>query len=291
MQSNTNNRDTRDTGRGTRTGIGQFTLTDEASPWAPHGLSRLTYTSHLDQYNDWALLLPGQSNGASAAAPATTWLVNLHGHGSTGDQLYTRADIRQRWLPHFIQTGWSIVSPNLRGNAWMSPAAAGDLHALLCYLREHHHAKQFVLVSGSMGGSGSLIYATQFPQDIAGVVALCPATDLPTYLKWTSERQDRPVIKQIHDAILQSYHHDPAAIAGHSVQAHAARLTMPVHLIHGDADTAIPVEQSRELAKAMADKSMTGNTNFKYTELPGGNHDEPLWSMQDALAWVRQRIG
>lgn len=281
----------------------QMEISTETAGWAVKGLRRLNYISEVDGAADWALMLraseveAGEADEAGASgeadetgavdvnANANVWVVNLHGHGSAGDQLFTRQDIRTNWLPCFVDEGYSIVTPNLRGNAWMSPAAVADLHGLLSYLREHEGAERFVLVSGSMGGTGSLIYATQRPLDIAGVVALCPATDLPGYLAWTTGELERPVIKQIHDAIEASYGHDAQMIAAHSVLGQVDQLTMPVCVIHGDDDAAIPVEQARQLAKAMA-----GHEAFSYRELAGGNHDAPLWEMATALAWVRERI-
>ena len=264
----------------------QMKIATETADRAVQGLKRLSYTSEVDGAVDWAMMLRADEAATKCAnVNADVWVINLHGHGSTGDQLYTRQDIRKNWLPYMVDEGYSIITPNLRGNAWMSPAAVADLHGLIVYLREHEGAKQFVLVSGSMGGTGSLIYATQRPTDIAGVVALCPATDLPGYLEWTTGHLDHPVIKQIHDAICASYEHDAQAIASYSVLAQADQLTMPVCVIHGDDDVAIPVEQARQLAKAMA-----GREQFLYRELASGNHDAPLWEMAEALAWVRERM-
>lgn len=265
----------------------QIKLHPEPSTWAPQGLIKLTYTSDVDGVNDWAMMLPADSHDTDSTHidNAHTWIINLHGHGSTGDQLFTRPDIRKHWLPRFTADGYAILTPNLRGNAWMSPAAVADLHALLAYLREHHHAQRFILASGSMGGTGSLIYATQHPADIAGVVALCPATDLPAYWQWAAAHEDRPILKQIHDAITTSYHHNAQSIARHSALSHIERLTMPVCVVHGDADATIPVSQSQAMAQAMK-----GRESFMYRELAGGNHDEPLWQLSAALDWVRERV-
>ncbi len=69
------------------------------------GLKRLNYTSRLDGLRDWGTLLPGKN-------PAL-WIVVLHGHGAQGDQLYTRADIRQIWLPEFLAAGLNWVLSRL----------------------------------------------------------------------------------------------------------------------------------------------------------------------------------
>lgn len=272
----------------------RVTLAAESSPWAPQGLQRLSYTSDVDGISDWAMMLPASAQTSAGntgeanirKANAGTWLVNLHGHGSTGDQLFTRQDIRDNWLPRFTADGYGILAPDLRGNTWMSPAAVADLHALLNYMREHHTAQRFIIASGSMGGSGGLIYASQKPDDISGVIALCPATDLPSFFKWAASGLDNASCRQIHDAIGKHYNHDVDAIARHSALAGCDRLTMPVYVVHGDADLTIPVDQPRMLAKAMQGKS-----SFHYHEQPGEDHDEPLWHMNEALDWLQARMG
>ena len=47
---------------------------------------------------------------------------------------------------------------------------------------------------------------------------------------------------------------------------------MPFILIHGDADTAVPVGQSREWAAKMKDLKMT----YEYHEIRGGTHASTL---------------
>lgn len=279
------------------------TIAAETQPWALPGLCRLTYSSQVDGLVDWAMLLPPGGGdvaaddddasralwvrGGPSAAMGKTWIINLHGHGSTGDQLYTRQDIRQRWLPRFMREGYGVLSPNLRGNAWMCPEAVADLHALIAWLRRHQQAERFILASGSMGGTGSLIYATQHPQDVAGVVALCPATDLPSYHQWCAENSGRPIIAEIHQAITRNYGGDVSRMARHSTLANHEKLDMPVYVIHGDADTAIPVRQAMALDMMMKKRP---EVRFEYLQLPGGNHDAPLWLMDKALDWIKTQL-
>ena len=234
---------------------------------APEGLVRYDYESDLDNHPDWALLCP-------PARDDGLWLVMIHGHGSHGDQLYTRPDLRDQWLPHFRRLGLGLLTPNLCDNAWMGPAAAHDLHDLLAFMRGECGARQFLFASGSMGGTSNLIYAVLHPQDVAGVVALCPATDLASYHAWCRER-NTGVIKEIADAIERAYDGPPASqpktYEAHSALKNAHLLTMPVYLAHGAFDATIPVSQSRLLAAAMADKK-----GFTYVEMPNGHHDSPL---------------
>ncbi len=261
----------------TAPGLRELAIGPEESPWAPAGLQRIDYTSGLDGRRDWALAWPGRD-------PAR-WVVHLHGHGSTGDQLHTRPDINRLWLPKYRAAGLGVLSPNLRGNAWMAPAAAHDLHALLEAVRREFGARRFLLFSGSMGGTGNLAYAVLHPDDAQAVGALCPAVDVASYYAWCRER-NTGVIREIADAICESYGGDPVArpdvYAAHSALRRCDRLTMPVVVVHGSADAVIPVEPARELARRMS-----GRATFRYEEQPGGHHDSPLeaaWAIDWAIA-------
>lgn len=246
----------------------------------PEGLLRLTYAGGGDAAPDWALLRPG--------ARRDLWIVVLHGHGAQGDQLFTRRDVRDLWLPAFLATGAGLLTPNLRGNAWMGPAAAADLHALLEYLRAEFGLRRTLFCSGSMGGTGNLLYGALHPEDVGGIVARGAASDLATYWRWCRSQTGPDILRQIADAIQNAYggtpDEAPAAYRRHDALRQAARLSMPVYLAHGGADAVIPVEQSRRLAERLC-----GKPDFCYREIPGGNHDSPLYD-GCGLDWVLQRM-
>lgn len=254
-------------------------LADTAGEYFPQGIRRLDYESDLDGFQDWALLLPGRNN--------RLWIVMIHGHGSTGDQFYTRRDIREKWLPIFLESGAGILTVNLRGNSWMGPAAAADMHALTSFLRDEYGMQKSIFFSGSMGGTSNLIYGVLYPEDVNGMVALCSASDLATYFPWCRQ-QDKPILQEIAEAIKNSYGGTPDKIPDiyrkHSALLNAEKLVMPVFLSHGAADTIIPVEQSRTLADKLKDKKQ-----FFYREIPGGDHDAPLCEM-DSFSKILQII-
>jgi pimeloyl-ACP methyl ester carboxylesterase len=210
----------------------------------------------------------------------------LHGGGSHGDQLYVRADLRRDWLPAFRSRGFGILTPNLRDDAWMSPAAAEDLRLLLQFLRDEHQAERFVFVTGSMGGTGALIYAVLHPKDVVGVVALCPLTSIVSLFDWSRQPPEATRLPRIAARIGAAYECKPEEMRElydrHSCLEHADRLTMPVYLAHGDADDVIPVGESRALAAAVTSGVL------KYHEMPGGGHDAPLVPaiLQEGLDWV-----
>jgi pimeloyl-ACP methyl ester carboxylesterase len=246
------------------------------SPEAPEGVLRLSTRSTVDGLRDWALARPGPRSD--------TWVVQIHGHGSNGDQLYTRLDIRERWVAFYERMGWSTLTPNLRDNAWMGPHAVVDLHDLLNWLRGTYGARRFIFNSGSMGGTSNLVYAVLHPEDVGLLVARCSATDVGNYHAWLAT-QSEDVHAEIREAIEAAYGGSPAAVPdvyrAHSAVLNAHQLTMPVLVMHGEADALIPVEEGRRLAVAAESAP-----DFQYVELLRGDH-EAFW--QGAYDWIRER--
>jgi len=272
----------------------------------PEGLLKLDYQSPVDGQEDWAMLLP-------AGAGIHTWAVVIHGHGSKGNQLYVRPDLQQYWLPEYLQRGIGILTPTLRGNAWMSPTAVQDMDALLAYVRQQFGAKQFIFSSGSMGGTSNLIYASLRPQNVAGIIARGAVCDLAAYHAFCrlqaddqkAVQYDRATLlrtmdirQEIADSLELHYGGTPAEKAElyrkHSPLFHAEKmLEIPIFLTHGTADELMPVSQSRQFAGALAK-----HPHFAYIEIPGGNHDSPLtfgltdntsstiMSAFSSLAWI-----
>ena len=244
-------------------------------PGVPPEVVRADYVSAADGLSDWALL--------EAPAKGDVWLVFLHGYGSKGDQLYTRADLREKWLSAFRAAGLGIVSANLRGNARMCPAAADDLHDLLGWLRKTRKAERFLFFSGSMGGTGNLIYATLYPDDCAAVAALGATTDLAAFYSW-GMKHEPGIQRQIAESTVKAYggtpEEKPDLYRKHSPLHNAERLNMPLYLAHGEQDDLIPVDEMRALAAALAAKP-----NVTYVEIEGGDHDSPCFH-RPAMEWL-----
>ena len=77
-------------------------------------------------------------------------------------------------------------------------------------------------------------------------------------------------------AIQEAYGGIPSAIPDvyrrHSTLEHCDRLTMPLFIAHGESDALMPVASMREFALRMS-----GCGNFRYEEIPGGDHGAPLF--------------
>lgn len=249
-------------------------------PGVPEEVQRFDYTSEVDGLCDWGLALPISGD---------TCVVQIHGHGSSGDQLFTRLDMRDDWLPDIRKRGLGILTVNLRGNSWMCASAARDMHCVLSFAREKWGWNRFVFASGSMGGTSNLIYAALHPEDVAGVVALCPTTDLASYHAWC-RKSALPIVLEIADTIEHFYGGTPkdmpSTYSAHSAVENSDKLRMPVFVCHGTADVTIPVSQSRELAGKMGDLA-----SFEYVEIPDGDHEAPLRAFSQGLDWVLRLDG
>ena len=242
---------------------------------------KITFRSPYDGLEDWALIERGRTS---------TWVIMLHGHGSQGDQLFTRQDVATQWLPFLRDRGLGILSPNLRGNAWMCRSAVSDLRDLVAFVRRKYDVKAFIFATGSMGGTGALIYAVNHPEDIAGVCALCSATDIGRYYAFCRANTNQlPVLDEIAAAIEKSYggtpETAPANYRTNSTLNHAARLGMPIYLCHGDNDPNIPVEESRTLVAAL---EKHGKKHI-YVELKGGHHDSPIPELPKGIDWLLEQ--
>ncbi|MBQ9503183.1 MAG: alpha/beta fold hydrolase [Lentisphaeria bacterium] len=236
----------------------------------PQGVVRITYRSDADGLEDRALAVPG-------AHPLGIGIVVLHGHGSGGDQLFTWKQLgNDRDFLRRLRCG--VLSPDLRGNAWMCPEAVEDLAKLITFAKKRFKWRKVILASGSMGGTGGLIFASHHPELADAVIALGAATDLASYVSWCG-RQKPEVCGRIAEAIRTAYKNDRELMKTHSTLARWKNLTMPVWLCHGAADEIIPVSQSRRLAGKMAE-----SPGFVYREVWRGDHDSPMLSFTECVS-------
>jgi pimeloyl-ACP methyl ester carboxylesterase len=248
----------------------------------PEGTVRIRFESSVDRNEDWALFRPGD--------PAKPVIVNIHGAFSTGDQIFTRRDIREHWLSVFVREGLNLLSPNARGTTYMCPRTVVDTDELLDLVAESFVPQQrFIFWGGSGGASSSVIFAVCHPERVSGLVAL-GTCDLLDRMEFAHDG-DHPVLKRLEQAIIEAYggtpQDVPEAYRAHSALAHADRLTMPFFLASGERDVLVPIEKVRLLADALKDQP-----RFQLREIPGGDHDSPLWlSVEEMLRWVGYEPG
>jgi pimeloyl-ACP methyl ester carboxylesterase len=232
----------------------------------PRGTVRIAYTSGFDAQDDWALFVPGDKHQNT--------IVYLHGSFAHADQIFIRRDIRDFWLSRIMAGRHPLLSVNMRGTSYMSPAATADMSDLLDYASEELSCTRFVLLGGSCGASSAVAYALLHPQRVHGVIAM-GMCDILARLDF-ARRSDNPVLRDLARTVFAAYgatpEEKPGLYQARSILAHPDRMTMPFVLTMGEHDVLIPVAETRRIEAAMRD-----NPDFIYHEVPGGDHDSALW--------------
>jgi len=212
--------------------------------------------------------------------PAQAILIALHGHYSDETQMMTEGiygDAFGKLRRECLRRNWAYVTAYYGGNSWMGPLGEAGMVDLIGVLKHKWPNVPVHLMGGSMGGSSALVFAVRQPQLLAGVVALCPASDIAAYYDWAvAHAGANAVLRNISDAIRIHYTVDGrelrAELQARSALQQADRLTMPVYLCHGAADALIPVAWTRQLAEKLRGLGR----KVQYREIPGGDHDSPV---------------
>jgi pimeloyl-ACP methyl ester carboxylesterase len=232
----------------------------------PAGTQRINFTSAFDGREDWALFLPGDGSRNT--------VVYLHGSSASAGQIFTRKDVREFWLKRIGAGQHPLLSVNMRGTSYMSPAATADLTGLLDYCREKLGCGRFVLLGGSGAASSTMACAVLHPEKVHGVVAM-GMCDILAQLEF-ARKSRQPVLQKLVQTVFAAYggtpEEKPDLYRARAVLAHTGRLTMSVILTMGENDAPIPVAETRKIAAAMKEKK-----NFTYHEVPKGDHDSALW--------------
>jgi pimeloyl-ACP methyl ester carboxylesterase len=194
--------------------------------------------------------------------------VYLHGALSHQDQgvtagIYNRTF--EKWGEELARRSAVYVCPEYRGNSWMGPAAEADVLDLLRLLTKRFPGRRLILAGGSMGGTSALIFASRHPEELDGVIALCPATDPALMFGVFPEH------------FVESYGGSPEKVpqvfSGRTSRSRVDALaSLPLAIVHGSSDAIIGVEHSRILVRELR----KCGARCHYTEIPEGDHDSPL---------------
>jgi len=232
----------------------------------PSPTRKIVFESAFDGKTDWALFRPGD--------PQKNTIVYLHGSFSGGDQIFTRKDIRDFWLKKILSSNHSLLSINMRGTSYMSPAAARDFTDLLDYCRKELDCRKIILLGGSGGASSAMAYACLHPEKIDGVIAMgmCDIFARLDFARKSKIEVLQNLAKVTFEAYGGNFEEKPELYTARSVLANINKLNMPIILSMGAADPLIPVTETRKIAEAMK-----GKDNFTYYEIPAGDHDSAVW--------------
>lgn len=132
----------------------------------------------------------------------------------------------------------------------LSDLAEKDVMNVLAMARKEFKVdeRRTFLMGHSMGGAGTLYLGSKYASNWAAIAAIAPA----------------------------------ARRVNSDMQSVLTKLTMPVLVIQGDADEAVPVDNTRMWIAAMKDMKM----NYQYEEIPGGTHGSVIATgMPDIFAF------
>ena len=144
----------------------------------------------------------------------------------------------------WVDSPWGF--PNFVQPLHLSRNLASAMQLLDQTIKEYPIDSDRIYIMGlSMGGYGTWDAVTRFPKRFAAAIPICGGGDV----------------------------------------SKAARLThLPIWAFHGSADTAVPVELSRNMCNAIQQQG----GNCRYTEFPGTGHDSwtPATEQPDFLPWL-----
>lgn len=269
-----------------------------------HNTGRLTDAGDLFQQS-W---LPQQ--------PATAALLLVHGFGEHSDR-YTHV------AKYFIEHGYAVYAVDHDGHG-KSPGTPGFVShfsnytdgviALLQQIREEQPGIPMFLIGHSMGGLISAALLLQQQQDFAGCVLSGPALESdagpPAWLLAVNRvlasivprlgmlKLDATGVSRDPE-VVKKYLADPLVYKGkltsrlinemfrtmREVSAGAPEVTLPVLIMHGDADAIVPPSGSQQFYELLgsADKTLKMYPGL-YHEI--FNEPEQRQVLDDMLAWL-----
>jgi uncharacterized protein len=214
----------------------------------------------------------------STAEPRRGSLVYLHG---VADNRRSARDVIRRFLPR----GFDVVAYDSRANGESTGGACTygfyekqDLRRVIDALSP----SPVVLLGGSLGGAVALQAAAGDPR-VSAVVAVETFSDLRTIaIERAPSFFSRGAIRR---GLLLAEWLGRFTVDDVSPVRAAVRLTIPVLLVHGDADTETPTAHSRRVAAALAGPK-------RLLLVPGAGHNQSLrvevW--REIEEWIDQYV-
>jgi dipeptidyl aminopeptidase/acylaminoacyl peptidase len=168
------------------------------------------------------------------------------------------------------ERGYWLIVPDLGTDHWMNDAACASLDAIIAGMVQDRGADpaRVQVLGSSMGAGSGLVYVMRRPGRIRAVCAVFPMTDFAAWAKETPGYLS---------GIVQAHGCQPSAAAAvlrdlSPLQHAAAFASIPVFLLHGDADSKVPVHHSRDFAAALQKQG----SPVTYREARGVEHDDAI---------------
>lgn len=174
-------------------------------------------------------------------------VVFLHGKSLCGRDLYRVLEYGTlEALTMGLRLDAIVVAPQNPGNGWWRPES---VMSIVEWVRERYKvdASRLYVLGMSLGGYGTLDFAATYPYETAAAMALC---------------------------------------GGSSIESPTKLCRVPLWIMHGTADSAVPVSASRRV-RDIVESSDTTNL-MRYDELPGVGHSllARLFYMHETYDWL-----
>ena len=219
---------------------------------------------------------------AFLTAPVRAVVVVFHGLGFGGLKSGPGYD-ESEWAA----SGGLVIFPYYGPWSWMNASARGFVDSLIPSVYRQFSVPAdlpLLIVGGSMGGQGALIYTRYSPHNIAGCLADYPVCDLAYHF---TERPDLP--PTMRHAYRGAADFD-AAIHEHSPLKQASLMPdIPYLLIHGDKDTAVNKQRHSDLFVA---EMLASKRKVEYVQVPGMGHGSaiPFHVSRKRIDWVKSHF-
>ena len=180
---------------------------------------------------------------------------------------------------HAREQGWSWLRFDLRGHGLSGgdlarqnvTSALSDLHAVF----EYTAGRELILLGSSMGGWISTLASLGSPQRVLGMVLIAPAFNfvqrnfatLPAEVLALWKHEGRMSFPDAYDREPYTLEYSIIEDAWrYDVLDRAVEIDMPVHIVHGDDDSIVPLASTHQfIANARAE-------NLELEVIPGGDH-------------------
>jgi len=221
------------------------------------------------------------------------WLVLCHGMEST------RGGTKQQAIvEHFVSRGLSVLRFDFsyvgdsegRFEDLTVRGEVDDLIGALEFVSRYHPSK-CVLVGSSLGGTVALLGAAERPDDVDAVATIAAVADAALFTNGLSdgdrEHWRTSGVRRWRDGVMRSSFLDD--VEALDIADAVGTLRCPLLVMHGDADSVVPVEHARRIAALAAGRvqlEIFAGIDHRFEE-PGA-----LASLLDTLErWLAARVG
>ena len=237
------------------------------------GFVRLSWTDDIDGSTQFCrAYLPATWSADPGPLPSPA-LIFLHGYNPPNPPYVRWWSVAERHNGVAERNGLIVLEPMGRGNVdyrWM-----GERDVLRCLdeaqRRFRIDADRVYLTGESMGGNGTWLIASRHPQLFAAAAPVHGGWDYRNGVNgyaYTNPHATRPM-----ERFVQEAH---ASFAGGE-----GLRNVPMYVLHGSEDSAVPVEQSRHGVQLL----QRWGYDVRYREIPGRGHED-LKARDEIAAWL-----